>query len=41
MTDTPLGNHERDMAVQDKKPKVVYTEFAAFHPTNCMQYLLK
>ena len=41
MTVTPLGSHERDIAVQENKQTVVHTEFAVFYPTNCMQYSLR
>ena len=36
VTVTPLGNHERDIAVQDNKQNVVYTPFVAFCPTNAL-----
>ena len=37
---TPLGTHERDIAMLDNKHKVVYKQFVAFFPTNYKHYQL-
>ena len=40
VTVTPLGSHERDIAVWENEIKVVCRQFVAFCPNSGMQYPL-